>query len=123
MLLRPHVPTQNPEFFEENRHAPQTPLSYYARVDPSSEPENACKTRGRKGRMTAAKPRFSRSRHMAETDTNRVTVMRAEAERRADARLAAHVITRFLNIVEVVNDNAADQVAKGLRSSPDFDHP
>ena len=40
----------------ENRHASETPLSYYARVDPSSEPENVCKTRGRKGVMTAAKP-------------------------------------------------------------------
>ena len=46
MLLRVSVPTQIAEFFAENRHAPQTPLSYYARVDPRSEPENACKTRG-----------------------------------------------------------------------------
>ncbi len=73
--------------------------------------------------MTAANPRFFRSRHTAETDTNRVTIMPAEAERRAGARLAVHVITKSLNVGELVNDKAAVQVAKGLRSSLDFDHP
>ena len=60
---------------------------------------------------------------MVETDSNRVTIRPAEAERRAGARLAAHVITSFVSARRAgQRQRSRPGLPSGPLNSPVFDH-